>query len=87
MPVWVFAALIPVALLACPLSMWVMGKVMPRKVSCAMCNVGTHGDHQNSLVDLEARRAAVEREIVQVKTDLVRHDANTKQATTKAEER
>ena len=52
-----------------------------------MCQVGSEDDHANTLEHLEARKAAVEREIVQVKTDLVRHDVNTRQATTKAEER
>ena len=87
MPVWAFAVLIPVALLACPLSMWVMSKVTRRKMSCVMCQVGPEDDHPNTLEHLEVRKAAVEREIVQVKTDMVRHDVNTIQATTKAEDR
>ena len=52
-----------------------------------MCQVGSQDDHEDTLEHLEARKAAVEREIGQVKTDLVRHDVNTRQATTKAEER
>ena len=52
-----------------------------------MCQVGTRREHANTLEHLEARKAAVEREIVPVKTDLVRHDVNTRQATTKAEAR
>ena len=42
-----------------------------------MCQVGSQDDHEDTLEHLEVRKAAVEREIVQVKTDLVRHDANT----------
>ena len=52
-----------------------------------MCQVGSQDDHANTLEHLEAREAAVEREIVQVKTDMVRHDVHTRQATTKAEAR
>ena len=52
-----------------------------------MCTVGSQLEHANTPEHLEARKAAVEREIVQVKTDLVRHDVNTRQATTNAEER
>ncbi len=70
MPLWAFAVIIPVALLACPLSMWVMSKVMKRKGSCAMCAVGAHSSHENTAVDLEGRKAAVEREIAQVKTEI-----------------
>ena len=52
-----------------------------------MCQVGSEDDHANTLEHLEARKAAVEREIVRVKTDPVRHDVDSRQATTKAEER
>ena len=53
----------------------------------AMCQVDSQDDHEDALERLEARKAAVEREIAQVKTDRVWHDVNTRQATTKAEER
>ena len=42
-----------------------------------MCQAGLEDDHANTPEHLEARKAAVEREIVPVKTDLVRHDVNT----------
>ena len=86
MPVWAFAALAPVALLACPLSMWVISKMTRRQMSCAMCQVGTRGEHANTLEHLEARKAAVEREMVQVKTE-TEQNAGIRHATAKAEER
>ena len=73
MPIWVFAPIILLALVACPLSMWVMSKVMRRQVSCSMCRVGTGGEHHHSLEALEARRGAIEQEIGEVKGEIERN--------------
>ena len=85
MPVWAFVALVPVALLACPLSMWVISKVTRRKMSCAMCQVGLRGEHANTLEHLEPRKAAVDREIAQVRTELAEQDVGVRHTTVKAE--
>ena len=69
MPIWALAPLVLVALLACPVSMWVMGKVMRRRMSCPVCAVGnqdTVGKHSHDVTSLEARKAAREREIAEV---------------------
>ncbi len=69
MPVWIVAVLL-LAVLACPISMWVMGKVMRRQVSCPMCRVGTGEEHHHSLDAQVARRTAVEQEIAEVKAEI-----------------
>ena len=83
MPVWAFLPIILLALVACPLSMWVMGKVLRRKMSCAMCAVGTQDKHEHAPVELEARKAAVEREIAQLKTE-IEQNASTRRVTAKS---
>ncbi len=66
MPVWAFIPLILVAMLACPVSMWVMGKVTRRKMSCAACEGSTQETHIHTVEGLEARKAALEQEIAAV---------------------
>lgn len=69
MPLWALAPLILVAILACPISMWVMSKLMRRNVSCAMCLPGGE-QHGQSVQELEARKAALEREIHALETEI-----------------
>ncbi len=70
MPIWALALLILVALLACPMSMWVLSKTTRRKMSCPMCAVGA--EHGHAPADLEARKATVDREIAQVRAEIDR---------------
>jgi uncharacterized small protein (DUF1192 family) len=86
MPAWAFVTIILVAFLACPLSMWMMSKVMRRKVSCGMCSFGTEAKKISTLAELEARRVAVEREITQVKVEIEQKVA-TQGVAARAEER
>ena len=76
MPLWAFMPLILVAVVACPLSMWVMGKVMRRTSTCPMCQMGAGRGHQHSLEILEARRVTVEREIAQLRTSIEQDTEN-----------
>lgn len=73
MPLWALVPLILVAIVACPVSMWVMGKLMRRNVSCAMCLPGRgQHDHGEDVPQLEARKTAVEREIHAIETEMGR---------------
>lgn len=65
MPVWAFVPLFLVAVLACPVSMWIMGWVTHRKMNCGMCLPGA--EKKETMADLEARKDAVERDIARVK--------------------
>lgn len=84
MPIWALVAFVPLALLACPLSMWVMSKVMRRKVSCGMCSFGTEDNGDNTLAHLEARKAVVERDITQAKAE-IEQNGNIRRVTAKVE--
>lgn len=72
MSAWVFIPLVLVALIACPLSMWVMGRVTRRKVSCAMCGMVPQENHTHDRESLEARKAAIEKEIAELRSVSVR---------------
>ncbi len=65
MPVWAFLPLLLVAVLACPVSMWIMGRATHRKMNCGMCLPGA--ERKDTMADLEARKDALEREITRVK--------------------
>ncbi len=62
--------MIVVAMLACPVSMWVMGKVTRRKMSCAACDTSAQETHIHTANGLEARKAALEREIAEVTREI-----------------
>ncbi len=70
MPIWGFALLFVVAVAGCPLSMWLMRKVMRREVTCGMCQPVAPKQQGTSLTDLEVRRAALDREIAALKSSL-----------------
>ena len=61
MPVWGLALLFAAAATACPISMWLIGKVTHRKMDCSMCL--PHED----LASLQARREALDAEIAALK--------------------
>jgi hypothetical protein len=73
MPVWTILALFLVAAVACPVSMWVMGRFMSRRSACAVCGVDPGGQHDHRLDVLQARKAAIEREIAQAAEPAAKH--------------
>jgi hypothetical protein len=70
MPLWAFIPLILVAMLACPISMWVIDKFTRRKMSCAACNASAQENHIHTPEELKVRKAALEREIAEVTREI-----------------
>lgn len=66
MPIWAFVPLVLVAALACPISMWVMGRMSKRKMSCPACGPGAEAKHKHTAATLEARKAELERQIAEL---------------------
>jgi hypothetical protein len=72
MPLWLLPLVIALAVAACPVTMWVTSKLTRRKISCAIWGLSAASKDPSSVIDLEARKAEVDRAIAGLRKNSAR---------------